>query len=80
VELKLGKGGMVGLLSMADQGLSNLGALSRSYVEIVAIKQFEEKNEKAKATMTISDYTKKHGINRPQEHHPQAIGTNYRLT
>lgn len=28
VELKLGKGGMVGLLSMAGQGLSNLGALS----------------------------------------------------
>lgn len=62
VELKLGKGGMIGLLSMAEQGLSNLGALPRSYAEIEAIKQFEEKEEKAKATMTISDYAKKDGI------------------
>jgi uncharacterized protein YkvS len=46
VELKLGKGGMVGLLSMTDQGLSDLGVLPRSYAEIEAIKQFEEKKKR----------------------------------
>jgi hypothetical protein len=43
---------------MAEMGLSNLGALQRTHAEIVAIKAYEEREQKAQATMTIADYTK----------------------
>jgi hypothetical protein len=62
VEMKFSPGGMVGLRSMAEMGLSNLGALPRTHAEIAAIKAYEEREQKAQATMTIADYTKKNAV------------------
>jgi hypothetical protein len=59
VELNFSPGGVIGLLSNADSGFSNLGCLPRTFAEIAAIKQFEAKEEQAKDNMTITDLNKK---------------------
>jgi hypothetical protein len=59
VELNFSPGGVIGLLSNADSGLSNLGCLPRTFAEIAAIKQFEAKEEQVKDNMTITDLNKK---------------------
>jgi hypothetical protein len=58
VELNFSPGGVIGLLSNADSGLSNLGCLPRTFAD-AAIKQFEAKEEQAKDNMTITDLNKK---------------------
>jgi hypothetical protein len=62
VELKFSPGEAVGLLSMAEVGLSNLGVLPRTHAEIATIRAFEEQEQKAQATMTIADYTEKDAV------------------
>jgi hypothetical protein len=59
VELNFSPGGVIGLLSNADSGLSNLGCLPRTFAEIAAIKQLKAKEEQAKDNMTITDLNKK---------------------
>ena len=62
VDLKFSPGGKVGLLSNVESGISNLGALPRTFAEIEAIKRYEAMEEKARANMTMNDYSKKDNI------------------